>query len=283
MNVAGPLGRGAAHSHAAGWRAALALGFEARAGRTVLAHRTQQGPLLVQRPFHPESNGTCHTYLIHPPGGIVGGDWLELDADASAGTRVLLTTPAATRWYFSAAREARLTQRLRVASDATLEWLPQETLVYDGAHARMETRVELASGARFIGWEILGLGRPARGERFTTGQLDFRFEIHRDGVPLLLERLRATDGQLPGMLGCSSAGTFLAAGADECLLARVREILPEPADDLLAGATLIGDLLLCRALGAQCAVLAELFRCVWQQVRPAVVGSHAAEPRIWRT
>ena len=83
----------AAHSS---WQARLELGFRATAGRTVLAHRRHVGPLVVQRPFYPEG-GICHVYLLHPPGGVVGGDTLELQVQADADSHALITTPAATR------------------------------------------------------------------------------------------------------------------------------------------------------------------------------------------
>src|SRR6185436_3067379 len=126
-----------------GWQAALELGFAAEHGATRLARRAHRGPLVVQRPFLPEGPGVCHVYVLHPPGGLVGGDELTLDVDVATGAHALVTTPAASKVYRTNGAAVRQVQRLRVAGGATLEWLPQEAIIYDGARASLETRVEL--------------------------------------------------------------------------------------------------------------------------------------------
>jgi urease accessory protein len=126
----------------AGWEARLALEFEALSGRTRLVRRSHRGPLAVQRPFHPEADGTCHCYVLHPPGGVVAGDRLELDVLVRGAGRALLTTPAATKLYRRGEGAAsHALQRFSVASGSRLEWLPQETIAYAGAESRLETRV----------------------------------------------------------------------------------------------------------------------------------------------
>lgn len=265
-----------------GWRAELALRYARRGRRTVLAARRQHGPLTVQRPFYPEADGVCHTYVLHPPAGIVGGDTLRVDVDLEAAAHALVTTPAATRWYFSRGRDAEVRQQARVADGATLEWLPQETLVFDGAHACLSTRVELHGTARFCGWEILGLGRPACGESFLHGRLDFRFELFRDGRPLLLERLRGASGGVAGLRHHTTCATFMAVPADAAALEVARIILGR-ACDVVAGATLIGDLLVVRGLATHCEPLAGMFLDLWAGLRPVVLGRAAVAPRIWRT
>ncbi len=109
----------AAEEVASGWRARLELGFAPRPGRTALVHRRQRGPLAVQRPFYPEDD-VCHLYLLHPPGGVVGGDSLHIQADAGAGAHALVTTPGATKFYLSAGASAQQVQILRVAVGASL-------------------------------------------------------------------------------------------------------------------------------------------------------------------
>jgi urease accessory protein len=279
---------GAVVSHAvirsasSGWRAELDLRFARRRGRTVIATRRQSGPLTVQRAFYPEPEGVCHTYLLHPPAGIVGGDELAMSFDLESGAHALVTTPAATRWYFSRGQEARARQHATLAGGATLEWLPQETLLFDGAHARLETRIDLAATARFCGWEILGLGRPACGETFRNGRIDFRFELFRDGRPLLLERLRGGAGGLAGMREHAACATLLATPAGAPALEAAREALAD-APDVLAGATLIGDLLIGRGLAARCEPLTHTFMKLWSALRPLVLGYAAVPPRIWQT
>jgi len=265
-----------------GWQAELALHYQFRRQRTVLAARRQHGPLMVQRPFYPEADGVCHTYLLHPPAGIVGGDDLRLSFDLDAGAHALLTTPAATRWYFSRGREARVQQQARLADGAILEWLPQETLVFNGAHARLATRIDLQGDARFCGWEVLGLGRPACGETFVDGRLDFRFEIFRQGRPLLLERFRGGDGGLPGLRGHAAVATFLATAADVKTLEQARAVLAV-APQVLCAATLLGDVLVARGLAARCEPLMTAFSQLWSQLRPSLLGRMAVPPRIWQT
>ncbi|MBM4202088.1 MAG: urease accessory protein UreD, partial [Gammaproteobacteria bacterium] len=143
----------------AGWNAELELRFAPGHGKTVIAHRRHVGPLLVQRPFYPEGP-VCHVYLLHPPGGVVAGDTLGIDVDAANGSAGLVTTPAAGKFYRSASGLARQSVSLRVADGASLEWLPQETIVYQGARVRSRITIELEAGARFVGWDVVALGRP---------------------------------------------------------------------------------------------------------------------------
>lgn len=273
---------GAARQDGPGWQAELALHFAQRRDKTVLVTRRQRGPLLVQRPFYPEGDGVCHTYVLHPPAGLVGGDALRLNVSLETGAHALMTTPAATRWYFSRGREASMLQQATVEDGATLEWLPQETLLFDGAHARLATRIHLRGGARFLGWEILGFGRPACAEVYQSGAVDFRFELHRDGVPALLERLRGGNGGFPGMRGAAACATLIATHAGAAALERARGVIAE-AREATSGATLIGDVLLCRAIAAHCQPLLATFTRLWQVLRPELLRRQAVLPRIWRT
>jgi len=151
---------------AAGWQAHLELGYAAREERTILAHRRHNGPLLVQKPFYPEGARVCHSTLVHPPGGIAGGDRLQIDVAADAGAHAVITTPGATKWYRSNGDVAEHRSDLRLASEARLEWLPQASIVFDAAQAKQTHRVSLQRNARYIGWDIVCYGRIARGERF---------------------------------------------------------------------------------------------------------------------
>ena len=235
----------------------------------------------MQRPFYPDDDGTCHTYILHPPAGIVGGDDLKVALNLAPHSRVLMTTPGATRWYFSDGRTATLRQIARVADAAVLEWLPQETLLFDGARAHSTTRIALDGSALYLGCEITGLGRPACGERFTRGQLDLRFELLRDGCLLLRERLVAR-GAPPGLRGNTALMTFVMSGANPVVLEAARDTCAGIADALCA-ATLIDDVLICRGLASECAPLISASRQLRQTLRPLVFGTAAANPRIWRT
>lgn len=267
-----------------GWRARLALDFAARPDRTFLASRQHIGPLLVQRPFHPEGF-PCHAYLVHPPGGIVGGDELHLDVRVGEGAHALLTTPAATKFYRSDDRFARQTQHLRV-TQGVLEWLPQETIVYAGAHVASETCVRLDAGSKFIGWELPCLGLPARNEPFASGALQMNFELWQDDKPLLIDRMRLK-GDSParsalwGLAGHEAIGTLLACPADRHCVELAREVSAAGAVEFAV--TLVDGVLVCRALGAQAEPIKRLFIDMWQRLRPHLLGRPAVLPRIWAT
>jgi urease accessory protein len=265
--------------------AQLALGFAHKAGRTVLARKRQFGPLAVQRPFYPEGD-VCHLYLLHPPGGVVGGDRVEIDLEVEGGARALVTAPGATKLYRSAGAYAIVQQRLKVARGGQLEWFPRESILFPGAKVRLSTRVELAGDARFIGWELQGLGRPVIGERFDAGVADLGFSVYRDGRPVLLDRLRVQGEQdLDGpcvLRGYPVCGTLIATGADSADLDAAREALSVQTD-LPVGLTLVADMLIARGLGPTIEPLNRIFVTLWSILRPRLVGYDACPPRIWAT
>lgn len=269
-----------------GWQAALELGFEARAGRTALMRNRHVGPLLVQRPFYPEGP-VCHVYVLHPPGGMVHGDELDLGVEATAGAQALITTPAASKIYRSAGREALARQQIRVAPGASLEWLPQESIVFDGARVTLVTRVDLAAGGRFAGWEMVCLGRPASGETFTTGRVRQRFEIWQGARPLVVERGLYDGGGAMleaawGLRGFPVTGTFMAAPAGPDEIAGVRDAC-RPGPGECFAATLMNGVLVCRYLGHEAQAGRRLFAAAWAALRPGLLGRPALAPRIWAT
>lgn len=270
---------------AGGWQARLELGFAPVAARTALVHSAHRGPLRVQRPFHPEADGSCHVYLLHPPGGVVGGDGLALDVQLAPGARALLTTPSASRFYRSAGARALQRQVLRIGAGARLDWLPQETIVFDGARLASTTRLELAGDAAACAWEIVCLGRPAAGEGWTHGEARFGFELWRDGRPLLLEHTPCRPGSALaraawGLGGHVTFATLVATGACSERLARLRAALGS-ADRL--GLTHCDDLLVARYRGPDAAEARRLFTAIWRDWRTAAGGEAPAPPRVWAT
>lgn len=271
-------------TQASSWRARLELGFTQRHGRTVLSHRKHIGPLIVQRPFYPEG-GTCHVYLVHPPGGIVGGDQVALEANLHAGSHALITTPAATRFYRAGPHPAALLQQQLTVRDATLEWLPQETIVFDGAKAINRTLVNLHGSARFAGWEVTCLGRPENRERLLHGSLSQDIQLHLDGKPVLLDRLRLQGGSPAldsrwGLQGAQALGTLLVYPAMGTDLASLRALQQPGVRHAL---TQVQNLLVCRAMAEQAEPVRQLFTAMWLQLRPALLGREAVAPRIWAT
>ena len=272
----------AAQTIPSGWQAQLELGFAPRPGRTALIHRKQRGPLAVQRPFYPEGE-TCHLYLLHPPGGVVGGDSLSIQAEVAEGAHALVTTPGATKFYLSAGDTASQIQSLSVANGASLEWLPQENIFFPGALTRLQTRIVLNQEARFIGWETQCLGRPVIDERFSSGQAHFQLHIERDGRPLLVDTLTVTPQKLDGASGLRGwpvNATLVATPVSQTELEQVRALIN---DVINVGATLLDDLLVVRYLGDSTEQCRKLFTRIWTAIRPAVIGRAACPPRIWST
>jgi len=268
------------HPDDAGWSAHLQLRFVQRAGTTRLGAWKHFGPLLVQRPFYPEG-APCHVYVLHPPGGIVAGDRLELDIQLETGSHALLTMPGASKFYRSIGPTARLTQRFHLAAGSTLEWLPQDSIFFSGARARLASHFTLEPGARLLAWETLCLGRPVMLERFDQGALDSLLHITLAGETGLHERLRIEGGQLGKLGGHPLLGTFCAAPADQALLEQVRLMLDELSTP--AGATLLGSLLVIRLLDHDNQHLQRILQRLWHVLRPAVLGLPACPPRIWAT
>lgn len=277
---------------ASAWRGELQLTLArcdaAPTTRTVVTRRRHIGPLTIQRAFYPEAE-IAHIYLLHPPGGVVGGDELHIDVDVRPGAQALITTPASTKLYRSAGRPAQLQQVLRVAADATLEWLPQETIVYAGAQARMSTRVELQHGSRFIGWEMLCLGRPACGESFAQGRLLQRFELWRNERPLWIERACFAGGARGlsadwGLGRRPLTATLVATGSDRDLRDRVRAVVAlESGAEESFSATQLDDVLVCRYLGTQAQRARACLGTAWAEIRRSLLGRVPCVPRIWNT
>ncbi len=273
----------------AGWQARLNLEYGQRGDATILTRRVHTGPLRVQKPFYPEGGKVCHSVLLHPPAGIVGGDELAITVSVGDNAHALLTTPGAAKWYRSAAPWATQQLKLVVEKEATLEWLPQETIVFDGARAAMETGIVLDATASFIGWEVLCLGRRASGERFDAGTLTLATRIERASRPIWLERGVLEGGSAllhspAGLAGYSVSATLLAAGKNltPMLLAACRELAPAESG-VVHGLTLLPEVLVARYLGHSSEAARGWFVALWNLLRPALIGRPAHIPRIWNT
>jgi urease accessory protein len=255
--------------------------------RTVLAHREHCGPLRVQRPFYPEGEDLCHVYVLHPPGGLAGGDVVCVDVTVEGGARALLTTPAATMFYRTLGSAAEQSNRVSVDSGAACEWLPQETIVFGGARAVSRTRVDLAGDARFAGWDVTCLGRPAAGDAFEVGTYTSSFEIWRDGTPLWIDRAACSAEVLNarwGLRGFTVFGAFvLAPELPRELVETLRaEVLLDGARETFAVTSLRG-VTVCRYLGESTQRALQCFQRAWQLVRPLLWARPASAPRIWLT
>ena len=272
-----------------GWKAKLELGYIARPERTVLAHRSRRGPLAVQRAFYPEGP-VCHSYILHPPGGVVGGDELLIDVSVDDDAQALLTTPGATKFYRSLGAKADQTQRFKIGKNACLEWLPQETIFFPGANAGLSTEIQLDADSAYIGWEVHCLGRPTNNEAFTSGKLLFSVDLKRKDQLLYKERLAIKSDEdlkaLAGLNGFPVMATLLALPATTEALELARQHCQDFAQqgsDGFAAPTLLDDVLVVRYLGNSTELAHRLFRSIWLSIRPLINGRDAVPPRIWST
>jgi len=277
--------------HSPSWHAELHLGFARDGERTVLRENWHRGPLRVQKALYPEGDAVCQAIVLHPPSGIAGGDHLAISAALDAWAHAQLTTPGAGKWYRSGGAKASQRIAFAVGEGAALEWLPQETIVFDGARARMETRVALAADSRYIGWDILCLGRAAAGERFENGRFDLFFRVDRGNAPIWLERgsFDGNDAKLSspaGWAGATVCGTLLCTFPElpqqaASLLEACREIIP--ADAANHGLSALPGMLVARYLGDSSEAARHWFADLWAILRPACCGRPAVTPRIWNT
>ena len=272
---------------ATAWRARLELEFERRGTRSVLAKRRHDGPLLVQKSLYPEGEGICHALVVHPPAGIAGGDDLELQTVVSAGAHAVLATPGAGKWYRSAGPGACQRIRFDLAAGALLEWLPQETILFNGAIAEISSSIRLGRGARYLGWDILCFGRTGAGERWMQGHCSLNTRLEVEDMPIFIERADLEGGSgifnSPAALaGAPVCGTLMAVSpeCDASLLAACREL---QAANGAGAVTRLPGVLVARYLGASSEAAKNYFIQLRRVLRPAIMGREAGDLRIWST
>jgi urease accessory protein len=275
------------------WHAKLQLHYTREGARTG-AHDRHEGPLRVLQRLYPEGPAICHHVLVHPPGGIVGGDTLTLEARLDTGSHALVTTPGATRFYRSAGEPAQQRVDARLADGARLEWLPLETIAYDACHACNHLRFELAPTAEMIGWDLLALGLPAAGQAFERG--DFLQHLELPGVWLERGRIDAADTRLlDSPLGWAGrrvlATMWFSAGAplptarrDALLDAACEAVDAHAALAASAGATALHErVVVLRVLAERVEPAMQLLSRLWGAWRGLSWGLGAVPPRVWRT
>jgi urease accessory protein len=266
------------------WHAELELGYGRFGDSTRPVQRRHKGPLRVQKHLYAEGPQVCQHIIVHPPGGIAGGDRLDISAHVGTDAWAQLTSPGAAKWY-RAAGPAYQQLDLTVEAGATLEWLPQETIVFSAAQAELTTRIELQGDAKLMYWDVVALGRPASGERFTSGHFQSHLDIRRDGQLLWHERQRIIggDGLLDSPIGLDGKTVFatllITGEVDSELLEACRSLNNPVRGDL----TQLPGLLVARCLADEALHARAWLIELWKLLRPALLGREALAPRIWST
>jgi len=274
------------------WQACLTLDFSSKNERTYLAKNLHVGPLVLQKSLYPEGEQVCHGVIIHPPGGVAGGDALALNISLGNNSHALLTTPGAGKWYKANGQQASQHLQFNVHAAACLEWLPQENILFDGAKIKFSAEVNLAEDAKYVGWEILCFGRQAQLECWQTGSLNQGLSIRRNQALIWNERtcLKPYHALIESVVGLHgnavSASFVIAAGAvPASVLEACRAIQPKLTLDSQAkyGMTALPEIFAARYVGqsAQCA--RQYFEALWQILRPWYAGREVTRPRIWNT
>jgi urease accessory protein len=259
------------------WHAHLHLAYQYESARTVARYR-HDGPLRILQSLYPEGDAVCHNVLVHPPGGLVGGDTLDIGVDVGSGGHGLVTTPGASRFYRSDGELALQRTRITLAPDARLEWLPLEAICYSGCRAENRITIDAAPGAELIGWDLTALGLPNANQPFARGTLLQHIEV--PGVWLERGRIDATDRRLlQSPIGFAGqrciAALFFVAGSPipktrrDQLLDIARALLDDdPVLHDSAGATSTHDEVI-------------VLRVLWLAWRAELWNLRAGPPRIW--
>ncbi len=268
------------------WHASLRLGFEKRSKKTVAAYVKHIGPLRIQRAFYPEEDGTCHVYLLHPPGGLVGGDELQYDIRLNEHSACLITTPGAAKIYRSDCL-SKVNQQLSIAAGAILEWLPQESIVFNQAISATNTSLHLEETSQLFFWDVCCLGRPSINERFTQGCFRQNIVLYRSGQAVIIERNRFAGGHeifdaVWGLQSYYINAIAILTDNNNHGVASYRQVI-EYSEKQIIGLTRKNGFIICRYLGNSAEQAKSIFTRLWQHWRAMETHRTSIIPRIWKT
>ncbi|WP_024851773.1 urease accessory protein UreD [Hydrogenovibrio kuenenii] len=271
-----------------GWKGFLSFKFVADLGRTVVKDKKHFGPLVIQRPYYQEVD-LPQVLILHPPGGIVGGDELQIEVGLSKKAKGMVSTPAATKFYRSNNRLATQSQFAILEEEAELEWLPQETLFFESSNADNVIRFQLHESCKLIAWDIVGLGRPESGEVYAKGQLKQRLEFILNGKKIFIDRLTLVPNSpllasQTGFCRYSLFATALFYTSDLQSQDSLLDLLQSQSWLTSVGVTKVSDgLIVLRALSSQLDDIKDDLYKAWVLARPLILGRQALKPRIWNT
>jgi urease accessory protein len=261
-----------------------------------------QAPLKVQRPFYPEGKEICHSVMLHTAGGIVGGDRLNCDFILHPQAQALITTAAANKLYRSNGLEAQQTIQIHLETGACLEWLPQETIVFNQALYQQTMRIQLGENATWLGWELTRFGRTARGERFIQGNWRSHTEVWQGDRPLWIDRQwlpgrEETVHSPHGLAGCPVVASLALVGQpiDSEIVQQARSLWTQKMQEFKSlegeqensilgevGVTRLQAGLLCRYRGHSTVEARQWLIAVWQLLRPTYCDRPVCIPRVWQ-
>lgn len=249
------------------------------------------GPLRIQKALYPEGPSICHAIVVHPPGGIAGGDRLEVIVKSRMHSHGLVTNPSATKWYGTDSG-VRASQLIDIALDGKFEWLPQETIVFNHARVRSDIQVRASAQGAMIGWDHLIFGRHASGETFASGTFNQTLTIELEGQEVWRDKLVLQGGDplfaSPiGLRGHHALATIWAVLPDskswsEAMIESLRSHSGSSPDQCIAWSVIHPRLLVGRVL-ANPLKLKSLLHSAWDFLRPHVLDRIAVAPRLWAT
>lgn len=272
--------------------ASISLVFRKEEGKCRLVARDHFGQLCVQKPFYPEGPEVCHVVIVHPPGGVVGGDRLEIASHVGDAANVQITTPGAAKWYKANGHVSYQNVHLDVKTGGTLEWLPQETIFFDNAQVELDHNVTLAKDSTYVGCEIFCFGRTAFGESFNGGRIRQKVNIRRDDKLIWHEQLNLAGGSMamksPLVLAGKTVCATLIVVSDTVFSNQLINSLREDSSMIANGVGHLGvsqlkSVLVARYLGDSSEIARKIMMEIWGALRPALLGRKAEVPRMWNT
>lgn len=272
------------------WHGSLNVIYGKQNNTTQILASKNQAPLKIQRPFYPEGREVCHSIILHTAGGIVGGDRLSINMELQPTTHALITTAAASKIYRSNGQFAEQNISIKVDSQACLEWFPQATILFNGAEYRQNLKVELASSASWISWEIIRFGRSARGEKFLSGNWRSDTEVWQENSPLWIDRqfLKGASEMVDSLLslaGYSVVGNFVFVGqpVSQEVVTKARSLWNDLDFNMSGetGVTRIPKGMVCRYRGESTIGARNWFISVWNYLRLFYLERPSCSPRVW--
>ena len=272
------------------WRAELKLDYTYESQRSV-ARYLHKGPLRILQSLYPEGDQICHNVLVHPPGGLVGGDILDIQITVAEGAHGLISTPSATRFYKSGGQAALQQVLATLAPGARLEWLPLEAIAYNDCEATNRAVFNLAPSAELITWDVTALGLPSSNMAFTQGHFQQHIEI--SGVWLERGNIRGDDTRwLNSPLGLAgdkciaslvfAAGSTIEAHRATQALEAARDVIETHPLRLQAGITCAHpQVIVLRVMSPLVEPTMDLLKKVWAVWRHTLWNLPSTPPRIW--